>query len=303
VRLDDELWTMTPLGTIGPPYLLTQLITGCDMSYRPLLRLHQRLLPSRWVGEFVTILQDRPALRARKEFGGYSLFDGRPWHAADDDFVGVVVGDPRAHDRSVTIATCRYRDDRRCAFLLQHTLQFDPAGMPFDDTMDAGWLALFSELAARGVVGVVAQESGLPPAAIELLRRAGFRPLAEVAAERGLGPSDAAVVVATFEAEIHGTEVVRFDLDGGWAPTEQAAAERMALEKMAGHFTVAIDPSWTADQIIASLADSPPASGIVTVSFGLGGFGGMAGSQDVVDRAKSVLLAWIRRRQEAETIK
>ena len=148
---------------------------------------------------------------------------------------------------------------------------------------------------------MVAQESGLPPAAIELFRRAGFRPLAEIAAERGLGPSDAAAVVATFEAEIQGTEVIRVDLHGGWASTEQAAAERIALEKMAGQFTVTIDPNWTADQIIASLADSPPVSGIVTGSFGMGGFGGMGESQDVVNRAKSVLLAWIRRRQEAET--
>ncbi len=80
-----------------------------------------------------------------------------------------------------------------------------------DEILAAGWLTLVRGLAAGGAVGVTAGETWSGPDFIDVLHRiAGFRPAAEVDAERGLSPADSTAVLVEWRATVEDQRVVQF---------------------------------------------------------------------------------------------
>ena len=205
MRLDDDVWTPTPLGTIGPYGSLGDLTAGGRTSYRPLLRHH--LDPGSCTEPGNQFVRVAAAANAWSE-----LLDevGRvPTSLPDPGFERtptVVVGVVGPYEQLHAVL-CAHIDpfDPRMAQLRTFWLpdlawaRTDLA----DPLLGVAFTALFRAVAGLGAVGVRVQRSGFGPEGLELLGDlAGFRPIAEQFAAIGMSASDAYWMINAWQATV-----------------------------------------------------------------------------------------------------
>lgn len=216
LRLDDELWALTPLGTAVPHGLLRDLAHGGEWSYRPLLRTHvgPGVLVDH-VARSVQLVEDRAAWDALGDEPEVAPHRpaGAPSRWVEGRSVAVVLRDSAGHQFQGVVLAELDPVDPRLAVVVLYWL-WNPVFVEAaraQATLAAAWLTLFRALAARGAVGVRASEMMLGRRFVAHLRDvAGFRPGAEVLAARGLSPADAHQVVCEWRATVEDATVTRF---------------------------------------------------------------------------------------------
>ena len=222
VRLDEELWTPSALGVVGPGRLQA-LAAGVEEDYRPLLGVHRDRAPG-------------------PDDGSVLLVDG------DDDWAAVT-GDPQAgpmlagplswlrdHPRAVLVAArvpdggvralVAMRPDARVPTLGEVVLAWSPGidlgGAAAQGLLGRAWLRAFRACALRGLVGLTVGVGSRGARDVALLRRvAGFRPLEQCYAEVGLAPADAGVVLDEWRVTVADDEVTDIGLLAGESEAEQ----------------------------------------------------------------------------------
>lgn len=215
-RLDDVLWTPSPLGCIGPGEL-GALGWGSEVLYRPLLALHR--LPGEVLadhdGSVEVVSGDDGWDRLCAEPDVLVHTHGRP-SALRSDERAVVVAVRRAFGRGVR-AVLAVRPERLEPRVGEVVMAWYPDGPEPDDRdrlVAHGWLALFRAAADRGIVGLTADVSHTGAREVRALRRlAGFRPVAEDYAAVGLSAPDAAVELDHWRATVADDGAVTVHLD------------------------------------------------------------------------------------------
>ena len=245
VRLDEHVWAPSPLGTLGPHGLLQEALHGNQMSYRPLLSYHLADGPlADGLDRAITRIDDRDELQAvldEPEVARWcppAIREGDAARWRRDRKVAVVLRDRGGdHFQALLVAGHRGMDEgiaHLSTFWVPNAAWLTASGV--DDVLAAGWLTLFRALAAGGAVGVTATETWSGRDFVEVLRRvAGFRPAAELYAERGLSPADSTAVLVEWRATVEDQRVVRF----ATRPELDAAAERTLMGLLDRYFTAA----------------------------------------------------------------
>lgn len=245
VRLDEHVWTPSPLGTLGPHGLLKEALHGNQMSYRPLLSYHLASGPLvDGLDRAITRIDDRDELQAvldEPEVARWcppamSAGDAARWER--DRKVAVVLRDRGGdHFQALLVAGHRRMGEgiaHLSTFWVPNAAWLTASGVA--DILAAGWLTLFRGLAEGGAVGVTAAETWWGRDFVEVLRRiAGFRPAADLYAERGLSPADGKAVLVEWRATVEDQRVVRF----ATRPDLDAAAERTLMRLLDRYFAAA----------------------------------------------------------------
>jgi hypothetical protein len=245
VRLDEHLWAPSPLGTLGPHGLLREALYGNQMSYRPLLSYHLADGPlTDGLDRAVTRIDHRDDLQAVLEDPAVARWCPPAAGAVDparweqDRKVAVVLRDRGSDQLHALLVAGHVGMDEGIAhlstFWVPNAAWLHASGV--DDVLAAGWLTLFRGLAAGGAVGVTVAENWSGRDFVEVLRRiAGFRPAAELYAERGLSPADSKAVLVEWRATVEDQRVGRF----ATRPELDAAAERTLMRLLDRYFTAA----------------------------------------------------------------
>lgn len=216
-RLDQQLWTPSALGVVGPGRLRS-LALGDETLYRPLLAVHR----------------DRPGL-------GLDDGTGTVERVAGDDAWDALVADPqvsslltgtfgwlRSHPSAVVVALrpggtgqsldalLAARPDPVVPGLAEVVLVWT-AGLRVDpELLGRAWLRLCKGCARHGLTGLVVAVAHRGAREVRMLTDlAGFRPLADVYAEVGLAPADASLVLDEWRVTVADDEVTDIGLLAG----------------------------------------------------------------------------------------
>jgi hypothetical protein len=315
LRLDAEVWALSPLGVVGPLGLLGDVAHGGESVYRPLLVHHldhAKLVDDldRSVGVLRTFDEVADLLKG----SGITRLSYCPPELARSDAaelwerdhkVGVVVRN-RAGDmvHAVFVASPRGFGER----VAHVTTCWVPnlavlRAYEVDQLLAAGWARMFHELARSGMVGVTASESFEGRAIVSVLRDiAGFRPAADYFSALGLAPADAMIRLTEWRVTVEAGSVTRF----ASAPELAGAARADLLHRLLAYFAVA-------GRRRTDEREQDPAEERVTIGGevaidGIRGWGNVQpgdwyrpepdnmpdGWQPAQDTAMSAFLAWLR---------
>jgi hypothetical protein len=231
VRLDDELWTPSALGCVGPGEL-AGLVLGVEALYRPLLAAHRiaPAVPDGDEGTVELVTGDAAWDRLCAEPEVQMAHGGRSHLRDDPDAIVVAVRFWPGQGLRTVLAL---RIDRLDPRIAEVAMAWHPGGADVghvDSMVAAGWLALFRAAVERGVVGVTADVTHTGARQVDILRRhIGFRPVAEVYGEVGLGGVDAHAELDRWTATVSpsGAVDVRLEVHTGAAALGELA-ERLA---------------------------------------------------------------------------
>jgi len=229
MRLDEDVWTCSALGTVGPHGGLSDVAGGGRCSYRPLSSLHLAPgVPAEPRDRMVHEVRDESRwsdLTATAVTGG-----ALPTPRFDDPGAGVVVvTDVNSQHVHAIVCGAIRRDDPR----IGHVTSLWWPNLAWMRSpiapvvMGTAFTVLFRSFASRGAVGVMAHEAWFGPDALDALHDiGGFRPMIESYLGAGLAPSDASWTVCRWAASVADDRVVTVVTD----PPLQGDAHRLLLQ-------------------------------------------------------------------------
>lgn len=217
LRLDEDLWTPSALGVVGPGRLRAAA-AGVEELYRPLLTVHR----------------DRPGVGLDDGPGRVDLVSGdEAWDAlAAEPLAGPVATGPlgwlRGHPSAVLVSVrppggpvkglLAARPDPLVPSVGEVVLVWLPEldAAVHRDLLGRAWLRLAQAAAYRGLVGLYVGVGHRGARDVAMLRDlAGFRPVAEHYGAVGLAPSDAATVLDQWRVTVADDEVTDIGLLAG----------------------------------------------------------------------------------------
>jgi hypothetical protein len=291
MRLDSDLWRPDSIGVVGPPHLLTGVLSESKILYRPLHAHYENgLLEDAFDDPFVVILPDRGAVTSavKQELPLTSHHE--------DDVVGVRLSADGREPSGFIVAERMPEDERvaRIAWLAwPDTGGIRPVA---EEVLLSGSSTLLRILAERGVVGLIgyAWDGETYTTFNRLL---GFETASAVARGLGYGEVDTRRPLAQWSANIEGDYVTHFHVvmgNGRAATAEQVGDAQGALRQLYGRRQ--FHPSMGGADIRALEPSEPSTRMRVRGDIVLGGANGWGTGREVEDDVVEVTPGdWMRR--------